>query len=489
MAQYSTPDQDNAQKWWEALGLPTPEKSTSPQSSCRVVLLGFPQSGKRTLCQRLSLIASSSQKSNTPNDPRSPLRRHGQQPSGKLFHFADGEATDGPEEKIPLEEPMTDGLKHGIESPASALISGTGVAYNYVIQNLPGHTSYMSRSRLPVVSKALEFFCCDCPGALPIAIPSSQAFRSSVILMVIDVSLPGSIKEQLDWCFQTLEQHIRSVLRESVPDRDDLCYQEMVDATHKFWEDEKNNFHVLRQHLESQALGTSSSLKNSEEVLHISESSSVPALRTIIVCTKLDLLEKLSKEYSVAPKETRERFLHPSFLQAVENTRLSVLSLLMQLMRYYAMAHLSALASIKGRVRDYSEADLLGHPFYKGLMGYIEHLLETYPATAEEGLVPLKHTDLTSVVERLTSLCTIDYAPYFLIPGGVDNLSLLNSFVTAQTIAFPVPGRNVDGIEGFGLSPLGLHQNILAVIAREAHIATRKVHDEDGGDDMIWDSM
>lgn len=477
------------EKWWEDLGLPEPDKLASSQSNYRVVLLGFPQSGKRTLCQRLSLIASSTKKSNATNDPRSPLRRHVQLPSGKLFALSDLEATDGAQEETSTEETMADALKPGVESAASILLSGTGVAYTYVIQNLPWHTSYTTRSRVSVKSRVLEFFCCDCPGALAAAIPSPEWFRSSVVIMVVDVSLPDSIKEQLDWCLQTLEQHIRSVLRETAPGRDDLYYQEMTDATHKFWENEKKNLHEVRQHLESQVLGDSTLLPNSEEPLHISDSSVVPSLRTIIVCTKLDLLEKLSKEYNVAPKESLGKFFHPAFQQALENSRLSVLSLVMQLMRNYAMIYQSALVSIKGRIRDYSDADLLVHPFYKGFMGYIEHLLETYPSSGEEDIVPVKQADLTSLVEQLVSLCNADYVPYSLIPGGVDKISLLNSFVTAQTITLPAATMSVKGTGVFAPPSFPFHQNILSMMAKEAHNSIPKIHEEEGGEGMIWDSI
>lgn len=453
-------DAESTQKWWESLGLPPPEKS-SPLNSYRVVLLGFPLSGKRTLCEHLFRTASSKQSSASGSIPYSPHRSHRQQFNENFFQYSDRKVVNGVEEEVfagGVAEVQTPG---GMESAPRGLPSPTGVEYYFVAQNVPRSASYTGFYGLPMVSRVLEFFCCHCPSALSVAIPSVQSFCSSVVIMVIDVSRPLSIKEQLDWCFLSLENHVRSLLRESFPDRDELHYQEMLDATHKFWNEEEKCLDKLRQHLESQVSGSSHSQKNSEEVLRISGSSSIPALRTIIFCTKLDLLEELPEKCHGAPEEFPGKKHLLSFLQLVENSPLSVPSAVVQLMRNYAMIHQSALASIHRNTHGYSDADLSGHPFYKGFLEYLEHLIKTYPSADEQSTAPSRHSDVASLVEKLKSLCKIDCLPYFLIPGGVDKVSLLSGFISAQKITFPTDSKDTEASPQPWLSSLVLHQDLL----------------------------
>lgn len=460
-------DAESTQKWWESLGLPPPEKS-SPLNSYRVVLLGFPLSGKRTLCEHLFRTASSKQSSASGGIPYSPLRSHRQQFNENFFQYGDRNAVNGVEGEASAGEGVVEvQTPGGVESAPRGLPSPSGVDYYFVAQNIPRSTSYMGFYGIPIVSRVLEFFCCHCSDALSVAIPSVESFSSSVVIMVIDVSRPLSIKEQLDWCFMSLEEHVRSLLRESFPDRDNICYQEMINATHKFWDDEEKYLDRLREDLQSQVLGSSHSQKNSEEVLRISGSSLVPALRTIIFCTKLDVLKELSEKCPGTPEEFPGKKQLLSFLQPVENSPLSVLSAVMQLMRYYAMFHQSALASIQRNANGYSDADLSGHPFYKGLLDYLEHLLKTYSSSDERSTASARHADVASLVEKLKPLCNIVYLPYFLIPSGVDKISLLSGFISAEKITFPTDAKDIEASPQPWLSSLVLHQDLLRKLLAE----------------------
>lgn len=480
-------DETASVPWWEVLGLPTPEMSDSQHISSSIVLLGQPGVGKRALFQRLSTIAShhhlqesqgSEHLASPPHsiDTDSPTRR-------KALRFADIGAG-----AVPSSEGLSDQPERisaaASENFASMAATGTGVCHDFIIQKLPVLSSHRARSVLPVNRRVVEFFCCDCAGALSVALPTIDSLNAAVLLVVIDLASPNTVTEQLDWCFNALEKHTNTLIQEQVSNNE-VFRVNMMDAAHSFWVEEEEKLHSVKNLLKKN--GTDR-IGEGEKNLLLSECASLCPLRCIIVCTNLDRLESFSLETDTGVDLSQEP-LAPSLKRAVENTKLTVRHLVTQVIRQYAMSRRCALAAVSSRLMLASGGEndqLLSQRFFKNFWSYIEYLLESYAtrnATLEESVTQSKSTDLCDIA---MSTCNSNFFPYFLIPCGLDNMNLLNSFVAAETFALS-SGSACQ--EEPVMSSVLLHQKLLEEKAQEYLPGVSSHIQNDDEEKMIWDSI
>eukprot|EP00796_Vickermania_ingenoplastis_P009048 gene9048-6348_t len=469
-----------ASNWWDALGLPAPELSATQHSSSRVVLVGYPRTGKRTLCRHLAATASA-QLGGAGHDTNTAVLCDAPAASGQLFRY--GDAATGAE----APEQAT---KTAPDAPSAVGPTGTGIAHDFVLQRTTSHRTAAGR-------RALEFFCCDCAGALSIALPTLESLQSSVVLLTVDTSSPNTIREQLDWCFDALERHTVRLLREYLPNEDQVRHLRLLEATHTFWTEEEHRLAQWRRLLQPDAGGNEAPGGAARTV---ASAAQLCVMRAIIVCTKLDLLEKLSSSCASEPHEAFG--LEPAFRRSMQNVGLPLRPLVAQLVRHYALAHRCALAAISSRVVHTGakeNAATLVHPFFKGLWGYVEYLLQSYPPDGDAG-APQKVQRATGLPDAVADHCNASFFPYSLIPCGVDRPEYLNSFVAAETVTLPLPCSPQAGdaareeqrrYMSTAFPQFQLHQDMLRAQMENAQRTQSAAEAEAGGGEeaLVWDAV
>lgn len=444
-------DGDRAVSWWESLGLPAVHHADSQHVSSRVVLLGYPRAGKRALCQHLSttITAEAHQGSSTRRQPQEAVSKEA---IGKLLRVGEVAGEDGTEEQT--------GEKSLDASYATRLGVGAGIAHDINMHR------YQSLTRKPV-----EFFCCDCAGALISALPTVESLQSSVVILVVDVSSPNTIREQLDWGFRTLESHTASVLREYLPNNNEVRLLEMKDQAQQFWSCEENQCSAFPELVEKFRSANATGAASTQGGVRAAGAAVLSPVRTIIIATKVDALEKLSSACNSADRKVMD-FLDTSLKRSVELCGMSLRELIGQLLRYYALQHRSALGSVSSRVApsDGDESICLVHPFFKGLWSYLEYLL----ASSGEASAARQGSPSSSLSDVTVAACNTDFFPACLIPCGLDRAEWINSFVVAEAVELPPVQETAAPESGF----ISSHQEMLRIRAAEQGAAEEP---------MVWE--
>ncbi|KAG5509472.1 hypothetical protein JKF63_06782 [Porcisia hertigi] len=499
---------------WAALDLSAPESTPSQHTSRRVVLLGRPLSGKRTLCRRLCFAAEAQYAGSsdatdvypelggfpTDND-RQPLYR----PSSD----DDEDSSLFPNQRIggwnmpgtyATAGSLPQSVAVGPHDRASLLSHGSGVCFDYVVQRVPmrvlrsggdtsgdfasankhGSTGLLSTSLGGTVRRTTEFFICDSPGALSMALPTLDHVESALVLMVVDVSDVSKIRQQLDYCYSTLDGYVTNLLRAQAPNHDAVRHMQLAAAQQDYWLSEEQKLRSTRTNLANSSEGTagtaaaasasaSASLSPSTEdigdvlfkdpMINIDKVNSttfrvpasagtVCAMRSILVCTKVECLDRVSRAVGLIDSGTPEHEavfdrlgVRGELRLAMQHSRQSLISLVSQLVRQYAICHRAALASVCWRVSmttagaegEYAHSTVV-NPFYKGLWSYIAYVLyKSKDATA-------------SVPSDVLRVCSARMHPHALLPFGLDHLDLLNPFVTSGNVQLP-EGRSLTSPE------------------------------------------
>ncbi|CAG9571329.1 conserved hypothetical protein [Leishmania major strain Friedlin] len=556
---------------WAALDLPAPESMPSQHTSRRVILVGRPLSGKRTLCRRLCFAAEA--------------QHAGSDDAADGGHERDAVTADN--DRQPLYHPKSDDDEDaalfpnqhiggcdmpgayssggalqrctgvGPQDRANPLSHGSGVCYDYVVQRVPtrvvhdggaaGGDSVSATQRASAgflmtplggtVRRTTEFFCCDNAGALSMALPTLDHVESALVLMVVDASDVSTIRQQLDYCYSTLESYVANLLRTHAPNHDEVRRMQLAAAQQEYWLAEEQKLRIVRTNLASgsSSSGTAGATTAASSPFSTKEcmpdvlfkdpaanmdkvnsttfrvpasAGTVCTMRSVIVCTKIENLDRASRALGLTESGTAEnealldRLGIPVGLRlAMRNSRQSLLGLVSQLVRQYAIYHRAALASVCSRVSmttagaegEYANSALV-NPFYKGLWAYIAYVL--YSGKDPNASVP---SDVLRV-------CSARMHPHALLPCGLDSVDLLNHFVTSSNAELPEgpsltsPEDTADSVirttSENVITPDGvfsLHQRYIqqaqADLTSSAPVWGSLEEVTQGGEGMVWDSM
>ncbi|KAG5483385.1 hypothetical protein LSCM1_04933 [Leishmania martiniquensis] len=480
---------------WAALDLPAPESIPSQHTSRRVVLLGRPLSGKRALCRRLCFAAEAQYAGTdeaaegdrqrgavSADNDRQPLYhpRSDDDDDAALFSSQHLGGCDMRGAYSTGDAPPPGGAV-GPRDRANPLSHGSGVCFDYVVQRVPTRLAHGSGDPAPVntrattgflstplcgtVRRTTEFFCCDNAGALTMALPSLDHVESALVLMVIDVSDVSTIRQQLNYCYSTLDSYVANLLRSQAPNHDEVRRMQLAAAQQDYWLAEEEKLRTMRTNLANSSSSSGAVAASSASVLSKEGGSDVPfkdpavnidkvnstsyrvpasagmvcTMRSAIVCTRIEVLDRASRAIGSTESGTPEnealldRLGIPSELRvAMRHSRQSLLRLVSQLLRQYAICHRAALVSVSSHVSmttagaegDYASSALV-NPFFKGLWAYIAYVL--YSSKEASASVP---SDVLRV-------CSARMYPHALLPFGLDSLALLNHFVTSSSIQLP----------------------------------------------------
>lgn len=514
---------------WAALDLPAPESMPSQHTSRRVLLLGRPLSGKRTLCRRLCFAAEAQYAgSDDANDGDG--ERGGSAVDNERQALYNPPSSDDEDAALFPSQHVGGWNMPGAYSSAGAmqqrtttgphdhtspLSHGSGVCFDYVVQRVPtrlartgppassaaaggsnatassaaaaaanvsgggggGTDSTGRRSSAAgfaasgplggTVRRTTEFFCCDSVGALAMALPSLSHVESALVVMVVDVSDVATIRPQLDYCYSTLDTYVANLLRTQAPSHDEVRRMQLAAAQQDFWFAEEQKLRTTRATLaagpataaggpSSASAASPTSRDASGDVLFKDPAANldkvnstvfrVPAsagtvctTHSMIVCTKIENLDRASRALGVVDGSTYEnealmdRLGVPADVRlAMRRSRLSLLCLAAQLVRQYAIYRRAALASVCQRVSmttagasgEYATSGLV-HPFFKGLWAYMAYVL--YNSKDPNASLP---ADVLRV-------CGARMHPHALLPCGLDAIGLLNPFVTSSSMQLP----------------------------------------------------
>ncbi|CBH18251.1 hypothetical protein, conserved [Trypanosoma brucei gambiense DAL972] len=321
--------QTQSKSLFEVLGLNSSERDENHLLARRVVVVGDALSGKRTLVSRLFAAAVQ------------------QFPSSCVLLLSP--IADGSENFPPYSQTTTDlneGTRGnrdsscGISVKPSGIVSpscppydaaassrskaeidgkraphfphGVGIAHSFIFQRLPagraslvgsmddcssntsgnsGGPSMFSATGSAAHSILTEYFCCDAPGALATALPTVLTLETSVVLVVVDGSSPWTLHEQIRRWYGHLKGHVAQLLRGELPKQDEVRRVRMTEQQKNFWATQEQVLGLLRNAWCEREGGVAKELVPPSSVV-----GDVCPLRTLIVCSKTDELEKLSRE-------------------------------------------------------------------------------------------------------------------------------------------------------------------------------------------------
>ncbi|KPI83933.1 hypothetical protein ABL78_7013 [Leptomonas seymouri] len=479
----STPNKDaeavsmDPEALWAALDLPAPESMPSQHTARRVILLGRPLSGKRTVCRRLCFAAKAQyaasedgnedRSDNTADNGRQPLylpSPNDDEDAGLLpSQGLGGWNMPGAFSTVGALQERTAAGAHNHNAPLS---HGSGVCFEYVTQRVPtsiarsgeeGKDASSAARRAGgdgTIRRTTEFFCCDSAGALAMALPSIEDVKTAVVLMMVDVSDVATIQQQLDFCYTTLGSYVTTLLRNQAPTNDEVRRLQLAAAQQEHWFAEEQKLRATRINLAS-SVSTSKEGKNDtpfkDPMANIvkvnntpfripSSAGTVCTMRSIIVCTKAEGLERASRAVGIldgggggSDNDTLFARLGISaeLAATLRRSRLSLMSLISQMIRLYAIDRRAAVASLSQRVNmttagangEYAGSALV-NPFYKGFWSYISYVLY---ASKDANCCP------PSDVLRV---CSARMHPHGLLPCGLDAPGLLNHFITSDPNQF-----------------------------------------------------
>lgn len=213
----------------------------------------------------------------------------------------------------------------------------------------------------------IEFFCCDTPSVIPVALPTVEYLKKSVILFVLDLSDPLECPQQLANWREALNTHVASLLTAAAAASQQqqptqrhstalLTAQALYNERKMFWDvaaaamTERRNEYT-KEFSSSMPEATASVLAAKQVVQDIT-----PLLPSIVVLNKMDVFEKQKARYSgnessIAPGVNRKRFAWEFFRR-------------------------EALQMGAGFVALSAKSQSLNESFFEGLWAYILQMIE-----------------------------------------------------------------------------------------------------------------
>lgn len=486
---------------WLMLDLPPPVEIAARHQNKRIVIIGRPLSGKRTLCQHLRLAIEAqfprSHDTDLENTGSRGVHRHLYIPS------ASGDDIDNATAASLQSSPSTPPFIGATASPQNReRPHGAGIAHDYVVQRIPQRIQGVSRGG--TTRRVVELFCCDGAGALTAALPTPEAIEEALVLIVVDVSHPPSIREQLDRCYDTLNEHLAQVLHKLLPQQDEVRRIELMEKQQRHWTTQEQLLRSLRTQLGATPneglVFPGVALEEVNQTAYRAPQGTSCPMRSMIVCTKTDLLERLSRAYADSNEEDYansavEDVVPLSLRSSLRKTQLPLLTHIAHLIRQYAVTRRSALAAVSSKIitiaKDSTGGVSLVHPFYRALWNYICYAT-TPPhetATAEDAMKTPLDVDITSV-------CTANFFPTALLPIGLDAPGLLCPFIVGHTVQFPLVERGGDaavapaGLPSTPEATFKLHQEYLReLLPSQATPPDIREPGGHGDEDLIWDAM
>lgn len=470
-ATVAVPEVDSA-AFWAELHLPVPDVMPSQHLSRRVVLLGRPGSGKRTICRRLCFAAEAQYaKTEEVSEHSTTLWSDIDVDSQPLYN--PGPDDDDDEELFQSKSQLpwqTSSLRSGAAAATTdaaqnqntdtthLLSHGSGISYTFVVQRIPHGVAALTSD---AERRTTEFFCCDSAGALASALPTVRHLSEAVVLMVVDVSDLTSIRSQLDVSYQLLRTHVSSLLRVHFPNNDEVRASDLQKEQQEYWLAEEQRLLPTRVSIAMDAAQFSAA--GSQDAFLVDPAASlekiqmtgfkVPAtagticsMRSVIVCTKVEVLYNMSnalKEATSGDKSSADYLgLPEAFRISLECSRMTLLSFMSQLLRQYAIYHCAALVAVCKRINavtaagtesTYAGSSLI-HPFYKGFWGYLAYMLYE----GDDGKP-------SSLPTEVLSACSARLNPHSLLPCGLDALHLLHYAVTHDGDQLPGKSSSQEG--------------------------------------------
>ncbi|KAG8339039.1 hypothetical protein TRVL_10134 [Trypanosoma vivax] len=319
-----------------------------------------------------------------------------------------------------------------------------------------------------------EFYCCDSPGVLSMALPSVEALETSVVLVVVDGSAPWRVHDQLQRWYNNLNAHTAQILRAELPKQDEVRRMRMMEQQRRFWSTREEALAPVREWLCENECGGCADI-SSPLVLDCNTSP----LRTLLVCSKTDELEKLSREVEkLQPSRGTEvsnggatarlsaRFtFSPSFsdnvLPALRAARMTLMEFVSQMLRKEAIERQSGFVGIGSTVNTTATTcdvqlnavgsgchlptkaeditaervpskDTYVHPFYRGLWSFAFDLLYGFPNVSSKRDGGQAAQMALTLPDDASELVSARLHPYAFLPHGVDHASLLSPRIASS---------------------------------------------------------
>ncbi|KAF5220914.1 hypothetical protein ECC02_006074 [Trypanosoma cruzi] len=397
--------QQRGNTFLEDLGLNLLDNTEQQLIARRVVIVGDALSGKRAFASRLFAAAAQqfpSSSTSTSSSQTYAANSSNSSAGGGSCSFPVLSSTGAAEAAGTMGTEGTNSSRYFPQFP-----HGAGVTQAFILQRIPAtHSAFLPTAEDGLSSGGLyssgsgisgsavlpggvrramtEFFCCETPGALAMALPTVEALETSVVLLVVDTSVPWRLQDQMRRWYGYLNTHIMQTLRVDLPKQDEVRRMRMIEQQQLFWQAQQQELASMRRRwCEREAIhvGQTSNDKNSNNnyyslsVLQVPKGGVSP-LRTILLCTKTDQLEKFSREVeklchqSSFSAEARtvtslenvnigvEPWVSHALLSSLRTSGLTLLELVGQLLRREAIARQSALVAASSRVNTIATSSL-----------------------------------------------------------------------------------------------------------------------------------
>ncbi|KEG12936.1 hypothetical protein DQ04_01321090 [Trypanosoma grayi] len=401
--------QQRSKSLWEVLGINSVDTTEQQLVARRVVVVGDALSGKRTFTSRLFTAATQQfPTSSTPSSSLHPANsttggstfsprawREGSEVGSGIATAAPGTTAAAADSSISLRSPTTHTTPNLAHFP-----HGAGIAHAFVQQRIPANRSTLAIFTDDVMSSSgmyggagpgvlgggvrrvmTEFFCCDAPGALAMALPTVEALETSVVLVLVDASTPWRLQSQLRRWYGYLNAHVAQMLQVELPKQDEVRRMHMIEQQQRFWHAQQQALGAERRRWSQregpcEERGSNVGSEGTSLPMLQMPKDGISPLRTILVCSKTDQLEKLSREVekscrggsladasgssnaresmstatTAAGAAAAAPWVSSGVRSTLRTTGLSLLQLVGQLLRKEAIEHQSGLVGVGSRV-------------------------------------------------------------------------------------------------------------------------------------------
>jgi hypothetical protein len=357
----------------------------------RVVLVGQPVSGKRTLAQGLLTAAGATRR------------------AAAIAQFGDG-GTHKADKTTSLAE----------ESVRRLQMHGTGLSHAFI----GGTAASTSGGDTPATAApSMEVFVVDHPSGLHVALPSVDTLRMCLILFVVDLAMPETAEEQLLSWRHHVHHHVASMCTSST------SLQELINTSKALIDQQRASIETspagtVIESLRSEFSALTGTSPGSGAV-PFAPAADICPVRGLVVANKLDVLEK--------------RFLAGGSKSSVYDTKLSRVQFLLHLLRLAAIRQCSGFVQLSST---YTPAST-----FKALLSYIEQDFGSRDLSAgatasqrEESSAPTDSEEVRNKAgtvrrEVLAALnSTAPTSSMRVLPAGWDSETYIHPFVRTNSL-------------------------------------------------------
>lgn len=296
------------------------------------------------------------------------------------------------------------------ESYRRVLMHGAGLAHAFISGRVD------TAGDFPTADTSMELFVIDHPSALCVAVPSLDTIHRTLILFVVDLAVPETVEEQLEYWRSHIYKHVEHMCAGST-------------ALSALINDAKVRTEQGRSSLEATAI-ISALRTEFSSITGTPPTSSTPPMppasdmcpiKGFVVANKLDVLEKHSHTAGGA-KST------------VYDKKLSRAQFVLHLLRLKAIRQCSGFVQMS--------ATHLSPQMYKALLSFIEHDFcararhteDDSAADASEVEVPSTPMSALTVLNGAQPAGALLTASARVLPIGCDNETLIHPFVRTNSL-------------------------------------------------------